>query len=247
MALKETESLSRADFDAAVVRLRLNVSEIAKEVGIPRTYLSEFRNGDRKLRPENLAKLRDYFESKGIEFDSNPDPDAPPAPPAGPPHDSLAVSSVCHFPVRLDLDRAAVRDILKEVDRNDARIGELFAKKASRIAGESGEDPQGFEAETDSDLRELFALLGANYVFFRYLTGVKNPLDASGGADSLHGVVIDTIRESLARAGIEPAGAEAGPAPAPKPEENQPPLAKKKMFPTLLDDNDSAHDHEEAA
>lgn len=61
MALKETESLSRADFDAAVVRLRLNVSEIAKEVGIPRTYLSEFRNGDRKLRPENLARSSRLF------------------------------------------------------------------------------------------------------------------------------------------------------------------------------------------
>jgi len=52
MPVTQTEVLSRADFDEAVVKLRANVSEIAKETGIPRTYLSEFRHGDRKLRPE---------------------------------------------------------------------------------------------------------------------------------------------------------------------------------------------------
>lgn len=71
MAIKQTETLSRADFDEAMVRQRLNVSEVARDTGIPRTYLSEFRNGDRKLRPEMLAKLRDYFESKGVEFASS--------------------------------------------------------------------------------------------------------------------------------------------------------------------------------
>lgn len=73
MAIQQTEFLSRQDFDEAVVRLRLNVTEIAKELGIPRTYLSEFRNGDRRLRPEQLAKLLDYFQSKGVEFTGTPD------------------------------------------------------------------------------------------------------------------------------------------------------------------------------
>src|SRR5262245_22133867 len=115
MPIKQSEVLSRADFDEAVVRLRLNISEISKATGIPRTYLSEFRNGDRRLRPEHLGKLRDFFEERGVKFDSTPDPDAAPklssllageapdreAEAAQSPHPRLrAVERVrCYFPV----------------------------------------------------------------------------------------------------------------------------------------------------
>ena len=72
MAIKQPKILSRQDFDQAIIRLRLSVSEVAKETNVPRAYLTEFRNGDRQLRPEHLAKLRDYFESKGVEFEDEP-------------------------------------------------------------------------------------------------------------------------------------------------------------------------------
>ncbi len=75
MAIKQPNILTRQEFDQAMVHLRLNVSEVSRETSIPRTYISEFRNGDRQLRPENLAKLRDYFEGKGLEFDNEPEPD----------------------------------------------------------------------------------------------------------------------------------------------------------------------------
>src|SRR5882672_6584719 len=100
MAIKKTEVLSRADFDEAVVKLRLNVSEVAKETGVPRTYLSEFRNGDRKLRPEHQAKLRDYFEDKGIEFDDDDtDDDGDDA--SASPHPRVKTTSAprCYFPI----------------------------------------------------------------------------------------------------------------------------------------------------
>ncbi len=203
MSIKHLEVLSRADFDEAVVRLRLNVSGIAKATSIPRTYLSEFRNGDRKLRPENLAKLRDYFEAQGVEFDAVNETEnrAPPSPQS--PHPSLALASVVHFAVRPDLSGADVRDILQEIERNDIRIAELLAKRAGRATGWGGE-PTGFEEETESDLRELFARLSGNYVLFRYVTGANSPLEAKvGSADTLHGVMIDTVRESLDRAGID--------------------------------------------
>lgn len=161
MAIKRQEVLSRADFDQAVVHLRLNISEIAKATGVPRTYLSEFRNGDRKLRPENLAKLRDYFEGQGVEFDDAPPVDAVPAlqdPLAIAPHSAVAVSTVCHFPVRADLGRAEVRDVLIEMERNDARIFELFTKKARRAWGD-GESFEDFSSPVS--LRRFIVWLSA--------------------------------------------------------------------------------------
>jgi transcriptional regulator with XRE-family HTH domain len=204
MGLKQPETLilSNADFDAAVVRLRLNVSEIAKATSIPRTYLSEFRNGDRKLRPENLAKLRDYFESKGIEFEDEPAADLEQeSGQPGSPHPSLMVGTVCYFPVRGDLTPDQVRAAVIEIDRNDARIAEILAIKAIPVNDVFG-DPKGYSEETDNSIRELFALFGANWTLFRYLTGIKNPLAAPVEKDTVNRVLLDTVRESVERAGV---------------------------------------------
>ena len=202
MPVTQTEVLSRADFDEAVVKLRANVSEIAKEAGVPRTYLSEFRNGDRKLRPEHQAKLREYFESKGIEFEDEPAADPKPednTPESPPPR--LTVGTVCHFPVRGDLTPERVRDTVNEIDRNDARAAEILARKVKRISGFFG-DEKGYSEETDVDIRELFALFGANWTLLRYLTGIKNPLAAPAEKDTINQVLLDAVRESLERAGI---------------------------------------------
>lgn len=200
MSVRQTDILSRADFDEAVVTLRLNVSDVAKETSIPRTYLSEFRNGDRKLRPEHQAKLKDFFESKGIEFDSDDD-DEPGDPVVTPssPHPRLEVATVCHFPVRREIAAETVRAVLDEIERNDNRIAELLALKAERHGTLIGEE---FAGQTEEDIRELFALLGANYVFIRYLTGIKNPLEQTTGGDTLQGVLTEVLRESIERAGL---------------------------------------------
>ncbi len=198
MPIKQPETLSRADFDEAVVRLRLNVSEIGKEVGIPRTYLSEFRNGDRTLRPEMLVKLRDYFESKGIEFEEEPAAD-PEDDADKSPHPRLTVGTVCHFPVRGDLAPELVRATVTEIDRNDSRAAEILARKVKR---DLVSDEKSFSKETEGDIRELFALFGANWTLLRYLTGIKNPLAAPTEKDTINQVLLDTVRESVERAGI---------------------------------------------
>lgn len=200
MPVKQPEILSRADFDAAVVMLRLNVSDVAKETNIPRTYLSEFRNGDRKLRPEHQAKLKDFFEGKGVEFDSDDDDEsgAPVVTPSSP-HPRLGVATVCHFPVRQDIAAENVRAVIDEIDRNDDRIAELLAHKAERQNTLLGE---GFAGQTEDDIRELFALLGANYVLIRYLTGLSNPLEQTTGIDTLQSVLTEALRESIERAGL---------------------------------------------
>ena len=60
--------LARDDFTAALAATGLMLSEVAKESGIHRNYLSEFRAGTRNLQAVALKRLRGYFESKGVEF-----------------------------------------------------------------------------------------------------------------------------------------------------------------------------------
>ncbi len=68
MAIKQNHVLTKEDFEAALVTQRLSVSEVARETRIPRHIVSHFRNYGDGLKPEQAAKLRDYFESLGVEF-----------------------------------------------------------------------------------------------------------------------------------------------------------------------------------
>lgn len=60
--------LTRDDFSAALAATGLMLSAVAKESGVHRNYLSEFRAGTRNLQTAVLKRLRDYFESKGVAF-----------------------------------------------------------------------------------------------------------------------------------------------------------------------------------
>jgi hypothetical protein len=68
MAIKQHPVLTKEDFEQAIVTQRLSVSEVSRESGIPRHVVSHFRNYGDGLKPEQAAKLRDYFESLGVEF-----------------------------------------------------------------------------------------------------------------------------------------------------------------------------------
>lgn len=68
MAIKQKRILTKEDFETSVVTLRLSVSEVSRETGIPRHIVSHFRNYGDGMKPEQVAKLRDFFESKGIQF-----------------------------------------------------------------------------------------------------------------------------------------------------------------------------------
>lgn len=60
--------LARDDFGDAVAAVNMTLADIAKATGINRQYLSEFKCGDRNLRPDACQILRDFFEAKGVEF-----------------------------------------------------------------------------------------------------------------------------------------------------------------------------------
>jgi hypothetical protein len=68
MAIKQQPAFSKEDFESAIINLRLSVSEVSRESGVPRHIVSHFRNYGDGLKPEQAAKLRDFFESNGVEF-----------------------------------------------------------------------------------------------------------------------------------------------------------------------------------
>lgn len=193
MTIKQPEILSRQDFSEAVVRLRLNVSEIAKELGIPRTYLSEFRNGDRQLRPEHLAKLRDYFEAKGIEFTEEEEPAAtaqghePDAveqqttdvildPLAGREEVTRALLAVRHFAIDPKLTPDQISLVLDRMAENEQEVKNLLSEKVEEgLLSDWSESTEGY-------LREIFGKFGENYLLFRQLQG--RPLIPVGEAVS---------------------------------------------------------------
>lgn len=80
MAIKQQPVLTKQDFEAALVTLRLSVSEVSRESGIPRHVVSHFRNYGDGLKPEQAAKLRDWLESKGVEFTDEAETPAAPQP-----------------------------------------------------------------------------------------------------------------------------------------------------------------------
>ncbi|MEK6664017.1 MAG: hypothetical protein AABY73_09160 [Pseudomonadota bacterium] len=207
MAIKTPATLSKEDFNDALVTLRSNVSEVSRDTGIPRHLLSHFRNYGDGLKPEQLAKLLDYLEDKGIELEevserAEPEPKAKSvAVPQPAPHPRVAIAAVCHFPISAEHSPDAVRDVLNEVVRNDERIAELLATKAKHASGVFGQSEE-FSDQTQEDIRELFALLGANYVLVRYLTGTGNPLERVAASDTLQAVMFGAIRESIERAGL---------------------------------------------
>lgn len=181
MAIKHPNILTRQDFDQAMVHLRLNISEVSRETGIPRTYLSEFRNGDRQLRPENLAKLRDYFEGKGLEFDNENDDtatatddnnrdgkavsEAAVTQSTDPEGIQRAVLAIRHLAIDPRVTREQIVAILEKIEANDREAEELLQAKAERGLFDDWSDA------TDAMLKGIFGLFSANYVLLRHLQG----------------------------------------------------------------------------
>lgn len=204
MTIKQNHILTRQDFDQAMVSLRLNISEVSRDTGVPRTYMSEFRNGDRQLRPENLAKLRDYFESKGLEFDNEP-PEIPQPPAALPAQSSSNPPSSPYrfWPVYLEVEQPVAVKTLGEVQDNDARIAVLLQQAAERKDGlfSGGDD---FTDDTKDALQEVFSLMSLNYALFRSLSGwpALGVSPSTESPETLRMVVFDTFREQLEKVGL---------------------------------------------
>lgn len=204
MAIKKQSILTKEDFEAAIVELRLSVSEVSRESGLPRHIISHFRNYGDGLKPEQTAKLRDYFESKGVEFTAEEDP-AP-----------AIRSATTSAPQRLDVMQA-VRYLIRVGDNisdevlenaqclledNDNKIGELLRIKAEHEDGIFG--PGEFTDQTIEVLQEAFTLMAANYIFLRMVSGWRalNVKPTTEAPETVRDVVFSTFKQSLIDAGL---------------------------------------------
>lgn len=214
MPIKHPEVLSRADFDQAVVHLRINVSEVAKATNIPRTYLSEFRNGDRKLRPEHQAKLRDFFEGKGVEFESDAagddgqDDDRAQSPD---PRLRAVKSTRCFFPVADTVPDDVVQGAMDMMDEDEVRLAVLLKEAVARDDGWLGDGS--LLKQTQGAMQEAGSLLAEIAVLFLMLRGFRAlGVKAAGESpETLRDVLIAAYRPRLEAAGLLELEPEPGP------------------------------------
>jgi transcriptional regulator with XRE-family HTH domain len=207
MAITTTPApiFTAADFAASLQAIRSNVAEVAREVGINRQYLSEFRAGSRNLQPDLLQRLREYFEAKGLEFDA-PGQDDEPAPQAAPTLSDLdnredmarALLCVRHFALSPALDCEQITAALERMDANDQKIRTLLVKPVQT----GFFNPWG--EETQNDLQEVYGLMAENHILFRHLQGraliVLDGLDATpptSEAKDVAGIVAGLLAGSL--------------------------------------------------
>ena len=167
MAIKQpTVPLTKKDFEAALVTLRLSVSEVARETEIPRHVVSHFRNYGDGMKPEQVAKLRDWLESKGIEITDQEEIPAAQQPSSGKQSITLPLilsddgliqrtALVCrHF----FIDERLSDEQLKEAGK---RIEESFNQAQELMEIELGRAwlSDDFDEDTATKLRELWGHL----------------------------------------------------------------------------------------
>jgi len=212
MAVKQQPVLTKKDFEAALVTLRLSVSEVARETGIPRHVVSHFRNYGDGMKPEQLAKLRDYLEVLGVEFSDEEQPEATTAQPAS--------NAALQLPAILSDDGLTQRTALvcrhffiderirdEQIEEAGERIQESFhlAKKLLDVKLETRFLSEAYDEETESKMRELWGHLASIGLVCLHMQGrvlvdqarFANPLQ-DGKPDTLGDLLFITYRDALA-------------------------------------------------
>lgn len=208
MAIKQQPVLTKEDFEAALVTLRMSVSEVARETGVPRHIVSHFRNYGDGLKPEQAAKLRDFLEDKGIEFTED---EAEPTEqqsvetasiPSLNPQLSVGLKVEHYFPISNSVPDDVVRDALYSMEENDARLVTLFQTELDRDDGFLGSGE--LTDESKAILQEAFALLAANYVTFRMLRGwpALNVKPTTEKPETVRDMILQTFTPQLVEAGL---------------------------------------------
>jgi hypothetical protein len=211
MAIKQQHTLTKEDFEAALVSQRLSISEVSRETGIPRNIVSHFRNYGDGMKPEQLAKLRDYLEGIGVEFT-----DEEPASPAT----AQATPQGLRLPAILSDDGLTQRTALvcrhlfvdeRITDEQVAEAGESIldsfeqAKELLDVKLETNFILGGYTEETDARMRELWGHLARIGLLCLHLQG-RVLIDQSRFAiplqddkpDTLGDLLFVTYREALA-------------------------------------------------
>lgn len=204
MAIKKQTVLTKDDFEAALVELRLSVSEVSRETGIPRHIVSHFRNYGDGLKPEQSAKLRDFFESSGVEFTDEEDPAPASQSAITSPNPRLdAALKVEHFfPISNTIPDEVIGNAIDIMEEADARLLVLLKTKIERKSGIFSEGE--LTEETKDALQEVFALMAGNYMVFRMLRGWRafNVKPATEKPETVRDMIFETFKQHLIDAGL---------------------------------------------
>jgi len=208
MAIKKQTALTKGDFEAALVTLRLSVSEVSRESGIPRHIVSHFRNYGDGLKPEQAAKLQDFFESKGLEFTDDEEDEelsqtAQSHSVASPsPRLDASLKVEYFFPLSNNIPDDVICNAMDIMEENDARLAVLLKGKAEHDEGFFSDGA--LTEETQAALQETFALLAGNYVIFRMLRGWRafNQPPADENSKTVRDMLLETFKQPLIDAGL---------------------------------------------
>lgn len=208
MAIKKQPILTKEDFEAAIVELRMSISEVSRETGLPRHIVSHFRNYGDGLKPEQTAKLRDYFESKGIEFSDEEDTASEHATTSQAaitspnPRLDAALKVEHFFPISNAIPDGVIGNAMDIMEEADARLLVLLKTKIERESGIFSEGE--FTEETKAALQEVFALMAGNYLVFRMLRGWRafNVKSATENPETVRDMIFETFKQHLIDAGL---------------------------------------------
>lgn len=162
----------------ARTRLGLSQGKVASSVGLNRTYLSLFENGQYLLPDADLQKLRAYYTDMGIEFSDgqlldHQDFDAP-GPAAGPNEPQRGVRIMDGFAVPLNADTDEVESLLAEYADNKAEISRLCQYDIRKHHTDEPflfGDPEIDETAVEKCTREVLVLMARNYYLVERLQG----------------------------------------------------------------------------
>lgn len=203
MAVKH--KITPEDFQEALDYLGASISEIAKQVGIPRAYLSDLKNRNVPLRREHADILAEYFEKEGVPFSD----EAAPAVISQPanitnlnPQLAVGLKIEHYFPISNNITDEVIRNAMYIMEENDARLMMLLQTKLERNEGLFGDGD--LTEETKAVLQETFALLAGNYITFRMLRGwpALNVQPTSDKPQIVREMILQTFMQPLIDAGL---------------------------------------------
>ncbi len=223
--IKKPFGLTQQDFGDALETLRVSVSEVAKETGIPRNYLSDFRNHGTPMRREYVAKLRDYCEQQGLEFEPAPAPTSARrvAPAASPDARVVAMQAMRRYlPIADAVSDEALARAMDVMDDADARLRTLLKMPATKPGFFEITDDE-WNGATQAALDEANNILAAGYIVFRILRGFP-ALTSNPSIDepkTVRDILLARSKDTLVKAGVIAAAEVEQPATEQQPEETE--------------------------
>lgn len=173
MALKPSQPLTSEQSRAARRELALSQKDVITQTGVQAYKLKQFEAGSFRPDVATLKKLRDFYESQGVNFDeldayiNGGSPTARVDVPAEP---APLKPGYTHTPrpgflVSADLPATVIDGLMSDMEESDDRIAEIV--KSTCQTGLFG----GMTDATEASVQELFGHLAANHLRFRFLQG----------------------------------------------------------------------------